>query len=87
MSEWLNKQNKKHILLNGFEDFLNAQDNIVWFELALYQRVNLLNKKVSRISPRRHKKQKTKKVKKLNNENNLFDFNVDEILAAIDERS
>lgn len=57
----LNKQNKHHFALYRLEDLLEwAEGSIVWADPMLDKRMDSLNKRVSRISPRRGKKVENK---------------------------
>lgn len=56
MIEHLNKQNKKHVALNGSYDELNRFDCMNWLELMVIQRPDRLNKRLSKLAPRRSKK-------------------------------
>jgi hypothetical protein len=57
MINWLNKQNKHHNRLFQNEYHIHWSDNTDWFELALMQNAVKLNKRTSKISPRKHRKQ------------------------------
>lgn len=57
MINWLNKQNKKHSYLFKKERELESCDMVDWFELALMQKNQWLNKRTAKLSPRKHKRQ------------------------------
>lgn len=55
MTDWFNRQNKECIPLMESEYMLNQSNGISWLPSPLFKLNRKLNKKVSRISPRRPK--------------------------------
>ena len=54
MSFFLNQQNKKHFALYSYQDLVQWNEQTInWADVMFSKRSNLLNKRLSKISPRR----------------------------------
>jgi hypothetical protein len=89
MTYYLNKQNKRHFALYSHIDFVNWQDSGVnWAEMMLNKRSEMLNEQVSKISPRRGKKEQQRIEEEItaiiNDEIDLFDVS-NETLEELDD--
>lgn len=82
-----NKQNKRPTNLFKKEDWLRKTSDLKWMETSLFMNNDKMNRKVAKLSPRRHKRESRKLLDQLfNNEQPVIDFGeLTEMLDQLEE--
>lgn len=82
---YLNRQNKKHAELFKQDRQLNRYD-LAWCEFAVMGRADNMNKRLAKLSPRRHKQARDRLLKELYDDEVTTSSSFQDFIEALSEQ-